>query len=433
MGEQAHSAEETIVMNLAMLTGSPLRKASMLALLVALTLVTIKPAPAQTLTVLHSFAGPDGQEPYAGLAIDRVGNLYGTTPSGGNQNGDCYGSCGVVFRLTRNGSSWVFAPLYYFEGGTDGSDPMAVVTVGPDGAVYGTTAMGGGGCTTDYGCGTIFKLTPPARFCQRILCPWTETVLYRLADSPVGATNPFGGVIFDAQGNFYGTTLGGGTGVAGTVYKMTPSGGGWTLSTIYNFQGGVDGAVPITELKFDRAGNLYGTTLYGGTTANGNVFRLVRSGSGWSEQSIYSFLGGVNGYAPQGGVVLDSAGNVYGGTVGGGTQFGGVAYELTPNNDGSWTYSILANFNGSINASLAIDAAGNLYGTTYAGGSHDDGEVFELTYANGSWTTTTVHSFGGPEGALPIGCVLIGSDGTLYGTATLGGMRGQGTAWEITP
>jgi uncharacterized repeat protein (TIGR03803 family) len=213
---------------------------------------------------------------------------------------------------------------------------------------------------------------------------------------------------------------------------MTPSGGGWTLSTIYNFQGGADGSVPITELKFDHAGNLYGTTIVGGV-GNGNIFRLMPAGDGWSEQNIYSFLGGVDGFQPQGGVVIDSAGNLYGGTVGGGTQEGGVAYELTPNNDGSWTYSILADFSGAINASLAIDASGDLYGTTYAGGSRNVGEVFELRYTNGSWTNITVHSFDGPDGAYPIGAVLVGSDGSLYGTATLGGAHGRGTAWAIMP
>jgi uncharacterized repeat protein (TIGR03803 family) len=395
-------------------------------------ILDVQLAYAQTLTVLHNFAGPDGEEPYAGLAMDRAGNLYGTTPAGGNQNNNCYSSCGVVFRIARGGSGWVLAPLYDFEGGTDGSNPLAVVTIGPDGAVYGTTAMGGGGCTSDFGCGTIFKLTPPARICQRVVCPWTETVLYRFADSPVGATYPEGGVVFDAQGNFYGTTVSGGTGGAGTVYKMTPSGGGWTLSTIYNFQGGADGSVPITELKFDHAGNLYGTTIVGGV-GNGNIFRLMPAGDGWSEQNIYSFLGGVDGFQPQGGVVIDSAGNLYGGTVGGGTQEGGVAYELTPNNDGSWTYSILADFSGAINASLAIDASGDLYGTTYAGGSRNVGEVFELRYTNGSWTNITVHSFDGPDGAYPIGAVLVGSDGSLYGTATLGGAHGRGTAWAIMP
>jgi uncharacterized repeat protein (TIGR03803 family) len=401
--------------------------------MVLLPTFTASAAHAETVTVLHSFAGPDGEEPFAGLAMDRGGNLYGTTPYGGHQDINCYGSCGVVFRITRNHSAWVYEPIYYFVGGDDGSEPIAGVTIGADGAVYGTTATGGGGCTSNYGCGTVFKLTPPSSFCRQVLCPWTETVLYRFADSPVGAANPYGGVVFDQQGNLYGTTILGGTGGSGTVFKMTPSGGGWTLTTIYNFQGGVDGAVPITELKFDRAGSLYGTTAYGGSTGNGNVFRLVRSGSGWSEETIYSFLGGVNGWAPQGGVVLDSAGNVYGGTTSGGTEYGGVAYELAPANGGSWTYTILDNFNGSINASLAIDAAGNLYGTTYAGGAHQDGMVFELSFANGQWTETVVHSFSGPEGALPIGSVLIDASGNLYGTATLGGAYGQGTAWEITP
>src|SRR5271166_2699222 len=124
---------------------------AILASIVAATIMvlaltfTASAAHAQTVAVLHSFAGPDGQEPFAGLAMDRGGNLYGTTPYGGQQDSNCYGSCGVVFRITRNHSAWVYAPIYYFVGGNDGSDPIAGVTVGPDGAVYGTTAMGGGG------------------------------------------------------------------------------------------------------------------------------------------------------------------------------------------------------------------------------------------------------------------------------------------------
>jgi uncharacterized repeat protein (TIGR03803 family) len=391
------------------------------------------PLHAQTVTVLHSFSGGvDGDDPFAGLTMDRAGNLYGTAVYGGVRNNGCYNSCGTAFRLNRAGSGWLFTTLHEFVGGSDGSAPVAGVTVGPDGAVYGTTEAGGGGCTSNYGCGTVFKLTPPSRFCYRALCPWTETVLYRFADSPVGAKNPNGGVVFDPQGNLYGTTMSGGTTGNGTIYEMTPSGGEWTLTTIYDFQGGADGAFPYTELKFDRAGSLYGTTYYGGI-GNGNVFRLVRSGSGWSESNIYSFLGGVNGQFPQGGVVLDSAGNLYGGTTTGGTEGFGVAYELTPNQDGSWTYTILANFNGSISAALALDAAGNVYGTTYAGGAYDTGMVFKLSFADGGWTESTVLSFSGYDGDFPIGSVLVDANGNLYGTATIGGTYGQGTTWEITP
>lgn len=391
------------------------------------------PAQAQTLSALHSFTGgADGAVPFAGVTMDRAGNLYGTATAGGNRSGKCYGSCGTVFRLTHSGSGWVFAPIYDFVGGDDGSDPIAGVTIGPDGAVYGATAMGGGGCTSDYGCGTVFKLTPPARACHAALCPWTETVLYRFADSPVGAVGPYGGVIFDQQGNLYGTTIVGGTGGAGTVYELTPSGGGWTEKTLYNFLGETDGAVPLAGLTMDRTGTLYGTTAYGGSSGNGNVFRLIRSGAGWSENVVYSFLGGVNGWAPQGGVVLDNSGNLYGGTTSGGSHGGGVAYELTPAGNG-WTYTILANFRGGIDANLALDAAGNLYGTTYTEGAYDDGMVFKLGPSDGSWTESVVGSFNGPDGALPIGEVLVGANGTFYGTATAGGKYGGGVVWEITP
>jgi len=399
-----------------------------------LMFVASQSVQAQTFNVLHSFTGgQDGEEPYAGLTMDRAGNLYGTAPYGGNRGSNCYGSCGTVFRLTHIRSGWVFTPLYDFLGGTDGSDPLAVVTIGPDGNVYGTTAMGGGGCTSDYGCGTVFKLTPPATACHSALCPWTETVLYRFADSPVGASNPYWGVVFDQQGSLYGTTIVGGTGGAGTVYELTPSGGGWNAKTLYNFQGGTDGAIPLTNLIIDRSGTLYGTTVYGGSTGNGNVFRLIRSGAGWAEESIYSFLGGANGVSPQGGVVLDSSGNLYGGTVGGGSYGGGVAYELSPTSDGGWTYTILSNFRGSINSNLSLDAGGNLYGTTYSGGAYDDGMVFKLSFSNGVWTQTVVHSFNGYDGALPIGSVLVDANDILYGTATLGGTYGQGVVWEMTP
>ena len=405
-----------------------------LVIAIEFALMTAYSAQAQTLTALHSFTGGlDGEAPYAGLAMDRAGNLYGTAPYGGNRNSNCYGSCGTVFRLTRTNFGWVFAPLYDFLGGTDGSDPTAVVTIGPDGNVYGTTAMGGGGCTSDYGCGTVFKLTPPPTTCHFAICPWTETVLYRFADNPEGGAIPYWGVIFDSQGNLYGAAAVGGTGGAGTVYELSPSGGGWIAKTLYNFQGGIDGAIPLTNLTMDRTGTLYGTTEFGGTTGNGNVFRLVRNGASWTEESIYSFLGGVNGMAPQGGVILDSAGNLYGGTVGGGTIGGGVAYELSPTSDGSWTYTILSNFNGSINSNLSFDAAGNLYGTTYAGGAHDDGLVFKLSYSGGVWTQSMLGSFSGLNGALPIGDVLVAPDGNFYGTATFGGKYGYGVVWEITP
>jgi hypothetical protein len=123
-----------------------------MALVCALTM--LQPMQAQTFTVLHNFTGgQDGEEPYAGVTMDRAGNLYGTAPAGGNRGSDCYGSCGTVYRLVHAGSGWLFSPLYDFLGGADGSNPMAGVTIGPDG-VYGVTVQGGGGCQSNYGCGT---------------------------------------------------------------------------------------------------------------------------------------------------------------------------------------------------------------------------------------------------------------------------------------
>jgi uncharacterized repeat protein (TIGR03803 family) len=382
--------------------------------------------------VLHSFTGgQDGEEPYAGVSTDRAGNLYGTAPAGGNRESDCYGSCGTVYRVVHTGSGWLFSPLYDFLGGADGSDPMAGVTIGPDGNVYGVTSAGGGGCETNYGCGTVFKLSPPARICRSTLCPWTETALYRFASDNMA--DPNGAVIFDAAGNIYGTAATGGTGGSGAIYELSPSSGGWTATILYSFTGGNDGAIPMSGLTMDRAGTLYGTTLFGGSEANGTVFQLVRSGASWTLNTLHTFLGGDDGSNPQAGVILAAAGNLYGDTSGGGTRYGGVGFELT-RSGGVWAYTVITNFYGGISSNLAFDAAGNLYGTTYAGGSNDDGAVIQLAPSgNGTWTQNVAHSFGGRDGALPIGSVLVAPNGNFYGTATAGGTGGQGVVWEMVP
>lgn len=357
-----------------------------LALVCALT-AAMQSTQAQTYTVLDNFThGLDGGDPNTGLTMDRAGNLYGTTDNGGYTGGACagYGGCGGVFRMVQKNGSWVLTPLYDFQAGDDGYFPQANVTIGPDGAVYGTTLFGGGtGCTLDEGCGTIFKLTPPASVCHAALCSWTETVLYRFSQAPDGISSPWGGVTFDAAGNLYGMAFNGGAGTCtstgcGVIYKLTPSGGGWTFSVIYNFTGGNDGERPISTLIADRAGNFYGTAAYGGEHGSGTVFELIRSGAGWSFKTLYSFGDGSDGGIPTAGVVMDSAGNLYGDNTNGGPYFSGVVYELSPS-AGSWNFSVIATPMGGLEAPLTLDSAGNLYGTTYEGGVYQLGLVFELT------------------------------------------------------
>jgi uncharacterized repeat protein (TIGR03803 family) len=170
----------------------------------ALTVALATAAQAQTFKVLHTFTGgADGGYPYAGLTMNRAGNLYGTAGGGGNTGGNCGNTgCGTVFKLAHVGSGWVFTPIYSFTGGNDGSTPEAGVVFGPDGSLYGTTGYGG-----QYGNGIVFNLKPSPTACKAALCPWTEIVLYSFpaGDSPL----PLGDVVFDQVGNLYGSTFAG--------------------------------------------------------------------------------------------------------------------------------------------------------------------------------------------------------------------------------
>jgi uncharacterized repeat protein (TIGR03803 family) len=372
-----------------------------------------------TFNVLHSFTGgADGGTPTAGLTMDKAGNLYGVT--------GLY-AAGTVFKLTYKGSGWVFTPLYSFQGGNDGANPEARVTVGPDGNLYGTTAGGGGS-----GWGTVFKLQPSPTACKTALCPWTETVLYRFSGGSDGGY-PLAELVFDHAGNLYGTATYGGDqncyDGCGVVYKLTPSGGGWTESVLYSFTGGTDGSNPEAGLIFDPAGNLYGTASGGGSNGNGTVYQLTPSGSGWTEKTIYSFTGGSDGGTPQASPVLDPAGNLYGTST-------AAVYELSPSG-GGWTFSVLYNLTGPTGA-LFLDASGNLYGGDPKGGYYKGGSIFKLAPSNGSWTPTLLYQFTGyGDGDDPIG-VVRDAKGNLYGTTGgggtyYGGVHGNGVVWEITP
>ncbi|MGA2371011.1 MAG: choice-of-anchor tandem repeat GloVer-containing protein [Candidatus Korobacteraceae bacterium] len=376
-------------------------------------------AQAQTFTTLHSFTGgSDGAIPEAGLTMDAAGNLYGTTANGGHTG--CFSSCGTVFKLKHEASGWILNPLYAFSG-SDGANPEARVIVGPDGNLYGTTAYGG---TADQG--TVFKLSPPPSACKAFLCPWTETVLYSFQGDSDGEQPQYGDLVFDHQGNIYGTTPYGGAGsgcypTCGVVYELSPSHGGWTESILYRFQGGNDGGEPFAGLIFDAAGNLYGTAEYGGANYQGVVYKLSPSENGWTESVIYTFTFG----QPYGGLIFDQAGNLYGVTSEGEEPF---VYELTPSG-GAWTFNQLYQFSNTYLGSLAkltMDPAGNLYGTLADG----DAKVFRLTLSDGQWTQT---GFNGGAGDAPYGNVILDASGNVYTTASGGGTHGYGVVFEITP
>ncbi len=392
-------------------------------------------SPAQTLSVLHSFSNsPDGSQPWSGLARDAAGNFYGTTTMGGD-----YGF-GMVFRVVKRGSGWILEPLYSFPDpgqGNDGATPNAPVVIGPGNSLYGTTTTGGGNQ------GIVFKLSPPPRVCETTLCPWTETVLYRFTGGADGG-NPYSPVILDAAGNVYGTTQSGGAANLGTAFEVSPSGSGWTETVLYSFTGIPDGSQPESGLLLDSAGNLYGTTADGGADNSGTVFQLVNSGSGWTENILYSF-GPQDGYAPYGGLILDSAGNLYGTTaysyVGDGTVF-----ELSPDGGGQWNFATLsflasgaAGTPGPV-GTLLMDNSGNLYGTTFEGGlagcgfGSGCGTVFELSPDSGDWNYYLLYQYTGEsDGGFPVDGLVRDAEGNLYGAGFGGGSSGNGVVFEWTP
>jgi uncharacterized repeat protein (TIGR03803 family) len=319
-------------------------------------------------TVLHNFrGGADGRQPYAGVIRDSAGNLYGTTSSGGT------GKSGVVYKLDTAGHERV---LYSFTGGADGDEPLAGVIRDSAGNLYGTTSFGGTPCPPVVqgqppSCGVVYRLDAAGHY----------TVLYRFTGGADGGI-PYAGVIRDSAGNLYGTTYAGGTagcnGTAGcgVVYKLDASG---HESVLCSFNG-YDGALPFAGVIRDSAANLYGTTAGGGGPfgdGQGVIYKLDPAGN---ITVLYNFPGGANGGEAFAGLIRDSAGNLYGTTFFGGTADAGLVYKLDP----AGNYTVLYSFPGRVNrgnpyAGVIGDPAGDLFGTTYYGGDSNRGVVFELT------------------------------------------------------
>ena len=423
-----------------------MRGVLMLALLSTLLLVALPPAYAQPEIVLYNFCSQpkcvDGENPASGLVLDGAGNFYGTTQLGG-ANVD-----GTVFELSPNeGGGYSETVLYSFcslQKCTDGSYPDSYVTFDGQGNLYGTTYYGGLFASGPYsGYGLVFELSPePGGGCPSGSNQgngWCETVLYSFMSTPDGAF-PFSGLTWDTNGNLYGTTYGGGSGM-GTVYVLSPNGGGgWSEQVIYD-SGGYAGLI------VDGSGNLYGAD----HLENGHIFKLSPNGSGgWNTSILHTFKAGrTDGSDPEGTPVLDSAGNVYGTTFSGGATRGmGTVWKLTLGPDGEYTEEILHNFIWSYGsnpkAGVVLDSSGNIYGTT-AFGIHKTpcydgcGTVFELAASGSGYEWTFLRSFVGTDGGNPIGSLIL-DDGNLYGTTYGGGTSsncpgtgGCGVAFELNP
>jgi hypothetical protein len=352
-----------------------------------------------TETILHSFGGIDGLNPMAGLVADSKGDLIGTTYQGGDN--DCTtasGGCGNVFELTppvSAGKRWTVKVLHAFNGTLNGALPVGDLLMDKSGALYGTTLTGGGSCASDpMGCGTVFKLTPPSGTATN----WTFTVLHKFAGSPDGA-GPMAGLIMDSAGALYGTTNYGGTasnGGSGAVFKVTPPSSGhtaWTTTILHSFSGS-DGAAPNGNLIADSQGVIYGATSFGGKYDNGTVFSLTPPASGktvWGETVLHSFKGGAEGQWPVAGLIFDKNGILYG------------------------------------TASKAGSCAAS-------GGC---GTVFSLTpqaAPKTGWAFSVLHTFAGqPDGAQPSAGLVQDNAGALYSTAVSGGASGNGAVFKLTP
>ena len=402
-----------------------------------------QPAHAQSFSVIHNFAGgPDGDEPAYGLTIDAAGNIYGSTFEGDE-------GTGTIYKLRYHNSVWQLAPLYVFTGGpgSPAAVPYAGVIIARDGTLFGTTGYGGeGSCATwggTTGCGTVFRMRPRVTACPAAICYWQETTI-NLFDGGSGGSTPYGArPIFDSAGNLYGTTYAGGggncQGGCGLVYELTPSGGGWTETVLYSFTGTAgDGAFPWSGVILDQAGNLYGTTEFGGTYGYGTIYELSRSGSGWTETILYNFQGQQDGAWPFSGLIFDPAGNLYGATTSAGSGNGGTIFQLSPGSSG-WTLQTLTSFTrqpgelaGGPVATPIMDAAGNIYAATYGDGAYGLGSVVKLHRSNGGYTTISLHDFTGPDGLYPRSNLVLDANGNIYGMAASGGANGRGTVFEIT-
>jgi uncharacterized repeat protein (TIGR03803 family) len=377
-------------------------------------------AGAQTETNLHSFIGSpnDGANPYkVGLVQGSDGNFYGTTGDGGTY------SHGTVFRISPSGSC---TSLYSFAGPpSDGASPLAGLVQGNDGNFYGTTYTGGTNASSAFAEGTVFRISPSG----------SETVLYSFGSSPNDGQNPQVSLVQGSDGNFYGTTYTsqGGHG-SGTVFRISPGG---SFSNLYSFGSSPnDGWQPEAGLVQGSDGNFYGTTIFGGTNPNcnfgcGTVFRISSSGS---YTSLYSFGSSPNdGWQPGAGLVQGSDGNFYGTTGGGGGNESGTIFRISPSGSETNLYSF-PNLNGVGPSGLLQGSDGDYYGTT-THWTNGPGSVFRISP---SGTYISFYSFlNDPDGAYPVAGLVQGSDGNFYGTTVDGGTStncggGCGTVFKLT-
>ena len=380
------------------------------------TIAAIPSAEAQTFTVLYTFTGgtADGANPYGAVVLDASGNVYGTTYDGGSGLW-CPSGCGTVFKVAPGGERTI---LHNFAGNEDGAYPYYGAVIVDGTGVYGTTYEGG-----SFNAGTAWKLEKTGK-----------ELTYHFNGSSDGGF-PYGGLVRDAADNFYGTTSERGAGTAcpygcGTVFRLDKTG---KETVLYSFAGGTtDGAYPTAGVVRDASGNLYGTTLSGGTSNLGTVFKVDSSGH---ETVLHSFTGSAtDGSLPYAGVILDPSGNLYGTTYQGGANGPGTVYKLDPAGNLTVLHSFSFSEDGALPYSgLVRDSNGNLYGTTFIGGDGGVGTVYEVD-SNGN--ESVLYSFlYSTDGGYPYGGLALDAAGALYGTTSEAGDPNClcGTVFKVTP
>jgi uncharacterized repeat protein (TIGR03803 family) len=376
------------------------------------------PALAQE-SVLYDFNSSSGAVQSRLLLYKNA--LYGTTQG--------YGNDGTVFQLKQVGGVWKESTIATFDG-TNGDEPMAGLIADSSGNLYGTTFQGG-----TYNTGTVFKLTKSGN-------SWTLQTIWNFGGTETDGLNPIGDLFMDSTGAIYGTTEAGPAGGSndGTVFKLTQSGGVWSETVLYGFEGYSDGERPNAGLVMDSSGALYGTTLLGGSSRNGTgvgtVFKLQPNGATWTETVLHAFGNGSDGYSPvYSPLLLAANGALYGATMEGGTHNFGTVYELS-SSSGTWKEKILHNFlsnasdGGSPAGGLITGTSGAMFGTTLSGGS--GGTVYSLTKSNGDWVESILYNFDNYSGGVgPIADVTLNKKaGALYGV-TSGGGTNYGVAYQF--
>jgi uncharacterized repeat protein (TIGR03803 family) len=374
---------------------------------------------AQTFSSLHSFDLTDGSRPAAGLIQATNGSLYSTTEYGGaNANG-------TVFKITRSGALTTLYNFCSLSNCADGLNTVAPLVQATNGSLYGTTS--GGGAMSS---GTVFKM----------MLNGTLTTLDSFAPEPDG-NNPLAGMVQATDGNLYGTTEYGGLQNDGTIFKITPGG---TLTTLYSFcslSSCIDGDqsfAPLVQATDGNDDDLYGTTVNGGTADAGTVFKISLSGTLTTLYNFCSQASCTDGASSYAGLVQAANGNFYGTTIGGGANFEGTVFKITPGGTLTTLHSFDVTDGWSAQSGLVLATDGNLYGTTQQGGAHSAGTIFKITP---SGTLTTLYNFcsqtGCTDGSHPYAQLVQATDGNLYGTTYYGGTStacaaGCGTVFSLS-